>query len=387
MKIAHILSYYPGQEGLTSFCRGLGKAFQAMSEIEVPIITFRFKASKVTHEDNGPIILKFPNRLRHPFSIPEEFLDALDRGELKLDGAVLHGTYSPQVFALAKALRKRGIPYIFMPHDPYVRSLRRHHAIRKFVYWHLCEKWVIKNAAAIQLLSPSHEKPLRELGCDTPVYILANGCDPEDRKFIADDTRVPGQSDDFVIQYLGRMDRNHKGLDLLIRGFAGFLGGLPQGAKVRLVLSGNDWEDRACLEALAGQLGIGERVLFTGRVTDHSVTVHSRADLSVLCSRFDGFGLTIVEALLSGRPVLVSREAGVASYVEEAEAGVIVEPREDSIRQGFQLVWEKRGELAEMGRRGQDFVVDNLTWEKIAKKSLAIYADVFGVKAVNFHQD
>jgi len=377
MKVAHILSYYPGQEGLTSFCRGLGTAFQRLEGIEVPIITFRAKPSKVTEEDGGPLVLKFPNRGRHPFDIPDAFIQALENGDLRLDGAVLHGAYSPQVFRLAMVLRKRGIPYLFMPHDPYVKSLRRHHAVRKFVYWHLCEKRVIKNAAAIQLLSASHERPLRELGCQTPVHTLANGCDPEDLKFIASDARVPGQSEDFVIQYLGRMDRNHKGLDLLIRGYGRFLKEIPGDSRVKLVLSGNDWEDRPFLEALADELGLGERVVFTGRVADHSVTVHSRADLSVLCSRFDGFGLTIVEALLAGRPVLVSSAAGVASYVEEAQAGLIVDPQEGSICEGLLLAWAKRGELAEMGRRGQRFVVENLTWEMIARRSVDIYSEVF----------
>jgi len=376
--VAHILSYYPGQEGLTSFCRGLGRAFEDVPEVEVPIISFRFKPPREVQE-NEPLVINFPHQPGHPFSLPGTFLKALDDGELRLDGAIMHGAYSPQVHALSRALKKRGIPYIFMPHDPYVKSLRRHHAVRKFVYWHFCEKWVIENAAAVQLLSPSHEAPLRELGCKVPVYTVANGCDPADLARIPLDARVPGKSEDFVIQFLGRMDRNHKGLDLLLRGYAGFLRKIPGDAKVKLVLSGNDWEDRPFLESLAGSLGLGERVEFTGRVTDHSVTVHSRADLSVLCSRFDGFGLTIVEALLAGRPVLVSRAAGVASFVDEAQAGFIVEPREASICEGFLLAWEQRGELAAMGKRGQRFVVENLTWEMIARRSAAIYSEVFGV--------
>ena len=377
MRVAHILSYYPGQEGLTSFCRGLGTAFVGFEEIEVPVITFRSRPPKNLELEQGPLLVRFPHQNRHPFDIPRSFLSSLDSGELKLDGAVLHGTYSPQVFALAKALRKRGIPYIFMPHDPYVEKLRKHHAIRKYVYWHLCEKWVIANAAAVQLLSAAHEAPLRELGSKTPVHILANGCDPEDLKKMGPDARVPGEREDFVIQYLGRMDRNHKGLDLLIRGYAKFLGKIPDDSKVRLVLSGNDWEDRQFLETLAEELRLGDRIEFTGRLEDHSVAVHSRADMSALCSRFDGFGLTIVEAMLAGRPVLVSREAGIAEFVKEAEAGFVVEPNENKIQEGLFLAWTQRPELAAMGERGQKYVMENLTWEKVARRSLSIYAKVF----------
>ena len=377
MKVAHILSYYPGREGLTSFCHGLGKAFFELEEIEVPVITFRSTPAKNKEFAEDPFLLKFPHQSRHAFEISAGFLEALDSGELSLDGAVLHGTYSPQVFGLARALHSRGIPYIFMPHDPYVKKLRRHRAVLKYVYWHLCEKWVIKNAAALQLLSASHEAPLKELGCDVPVHVLGNGCDPGELKRIGPDTRIPGEGRDFLIQYLGRMDRNHKGLDLLIRGYAGFLTMIPEDANVCLVLSGNDWEDLGYLESLAGELGLGGRIRFTGRLEDHSVAVHSRADISVLCSRFDGFGLTIVEAMLAGRPVLVSREAGIAEFVEEAEAGFVVEPDEFRIQEGLAMAWNQRSELAAMGERGQRYVMENLTWEKVAHRSLSIYAKVF----------
>jgi glycosyltransferase involved in cell wall biosynthesis len=376
-KVAHILSYFPGQEGLTSFCRGLGSAFEKIEELDVPIITFRGKPAK-EFTGREPPLIKYPHQKKHPFDLPAEFLRALDSGALVLDGAVLHGTYSPQVFALARALHKRKVPYIFMPHDPYVRDLTRHGAFRKFAFWHLCEKWVIDHAAAIQLLSAGHEAPLRALGRKTPVYTIANGCHPEDRKFIDPKARIPGEGVDFVIQYLGRMDRNHKGLDLLIRGFAQFLSGFENDEKIFLQLSGNDWVDRPFLESLAKELGISDRMRFTGRLPEHSVTIHSRADLSVLCSRFDGFGLTIVEAMLAGRPVMVSREAGIAEHVEKAKAGFLVDPNVASIAEGFDTVWTARGELAAMGGRAQDFVCSDLTWAAVARKSRTIYKSVFG---------
>lgn len=378
MTVAHILPFYPGQEGLTSFCRGLGSACANGGGIDVPVITFRDRPSRFEETGGGPPVIKFPYRRRHPFDLPAEFLAALDSGALKLDGAVLHGTYSPQVFSLARALYNRKIPYIFMPHDPYVRMLRRHHAIRKFFYWHLCEKWVIEHAAAVQLLSAAHEGPLRELGCKVPVYTLANGCDPADLGRIGANPKIPGEGEDFTIQYLGRMDRNHKGLDLLIQGFAGFVSGLSNEEQVKLVLSGNDWEDRKYLESMAIDLKLGDRIQFTGRVKDHSVAVHSRADLSVLCSRFDGFGLTIVEAMLAARPVLVSSQAGIAEFVNDSEAGFVVEPTGLQIQKGLEEAWRRRGDLREMGRKGQQYVLENLTWEKVALRSKEIYADVFG---------
>jgi glycosyltransferase involved in cell wall biosynthesis len=376
MRVAHILSYFPGQEGLTSFCRGLGAAFEDVEGIDVPIITFRAKPARESSGKEPPQI-KFPHHNRHLFDLPKAFLDALDSKDLELDGAVLHGTYSPQVFALARALHRRGIPYIFVPHDPYVSKLQKHKAFRKFLYWHCCEKWVIQHAAAIQLLSSEHEGPLRELGITTPVFTVANGCDTDDLVHLAPDARIPGCEEDFRIQYLGRMDRNHKGLDLLIEGYAQFLKKVGSSEKVQLVLSGNDWEDRGFLEDLADSLHLGEKILFTGRLPDHSITIHSRADLCVLVSRFDGFGLTLVEAMMASRPVLVSRQAGISDHVEKAEGGFLVDPSPESIAEGLLKAWSQRENLREMGEAGHQYVTRELTWSSIAEKSKQAYEEYF----------
>ncbi|MDA7611706.1 glycosyltransferase [Akkermansiaceae bacterium] len=375
--VAHILSYFPGQEGLTSFCRGLGSAFEKIEGVEVPIISFRGTPARESSGSEPPLI-KFPYRNRHPFDLPPAFLAALDSGELELKGAILHGTYSPQVFALARALHRRKIPYIFMPHDPYVSKLQRHKAFRKFIYWHLCEKWVIQHAAAVQLLSSAHELSLRERGMKVPVFTIANGCDPSDLVHMAPDSRIPGGQSDFRIQYLGRMDRNHKGLDLLIRGYAQFLDFIDKDEKIQLVLSGNDWEDRDFLENLARSLNLGDRISFTGRLSAHSIAIHSQADLCVLTSRFDGFGLTLVEAMMAFRPVLVSKEAGIADHVLKAGGGFVVDADPNSIADGLLEAWNNRADLSKIGEAGHRYVTQELTWESIANQSVQIYRKYFG---------
>ena len=127
------------------------------------------------------------------------------------------------------------------------------------------------------------------------------------------------------------------------------------------------------------QLGIENKIEFTGRLSEHSVNIHSKADLR-LCSRFDGFGLTIMEAMLAGRPVIVSREAGVSEFVEKAEAGFLVKPEPESIANGIKAAWERKAKLKEMGQRGQEYVCNHLTWEKVAKRSMETYRQVFNIR-------
>jgi glycosyltransferase involved in cell wall biosynthesis len=168
------------------------------------------------------------------------------------------------------------------------------------------------------------------------------------------------------------MDRNHKGLDLLVEAYGRFLES-GNYEDVDLILTGNDWEDRKELEDLSKRLGLKGRVIFTGPRPEHSLVIHSEADLVILPSRFDGFGLCIVEAMLASRPVLVSTKAGVSSHVREAGGGWLLEPTVDGIKEALVAACGERDKWPGMGKANHEYVVNNLTWKQAAEKTLAMY--------------
>ncbi|MGJ8696855.1 MAG: glycosyltransferase family 4 protein [Verrucomicrobiaceae bacterium] len=372
IRVAHYMPPYPACDGSSAFCRGLSRAMNRMERGSCPIITCREGAEE--HEDEE--LLRYRRVSRNPFSLPEGLAEDLESNRHGLDGVVLHGTYNPPMVGLAGVLRKLKIPYLFVPHDPYPPALRKHHWVRKAVFWKIFEKGMIESARALQLLDESHERFIRELGCEVETVVLPNGCEPE---MLADLEGEPERSEGRErarVFYLGRMDRNHKGLDLLIEGFGLFL--KKTGAEAELVLTGNDWHDREELENLAKELGLEERVIFTGRSKRPSVCLHREADLVVLPSRFDGFGLTIVEAMLVGRPVLVSREAGVARHVERAGGGWVVKPEAGEIALGLESAFADRGKWGEFGEKNRDYVLNHLTWDQVATRTFEVYREIFG---------
>jgi glycosyltransferase involved in cell wall biosynthesis len=335
------------------------------------VITLR---AGVTAEDTADEVLCYPKDDGSHFRLPRQLKEDILANVHGLDGLVLHGTYNPMTVAMKRLAVKAGIPYIFIPHDPYPPALRRHHALRKWVFWHLFERGLIEGAQAVQLLDSSHERHLRELGCTTPVEVIPNGCETQNLSRLPETAVVPGAGKAVRILYLGRMDRNHKGLDLLIEGFALWAGSAAADAgEVSLVMTGKDWEDRDELAELARRRGVGGQTVFTGELKEHSMEILGEADVVVLASRFDGFGLCIVEAMLAGRPVLVSREAGVASHVERAGAGWLIEPNAESIREGISLAIRQKEQWAEMGARGRQYVLGQLTWAHAAERSMEIY--------------
>jgi glycosyltransferase involved in cell wall biosynthesis len=129
---------------------------------------------------------------------------------------------------------------------------------------------------------------------------------------------------------------------------------------------------------MAHTLGLTDRVSFTGRSPEHAMQIVSKADLVILPSRFDGFGLCIVEAMLGGRPVIVSEAAGVAGHVKKANGGWLTEPDTNSISEAILEALENRENWNEMGIQNKKYVLENLTWDQIASMTLEAYCSVFG---------
>jgi glycosyltransferase involved in cell wall biosynthesis len=117
-----------------------------------------------------------------------------------------------------------------------------------------------------------------------------------------------------------------KGYDLLIAALASL-----RDLRWRLTIVGDrtrDVETAARLESEVGRCLLKERITFTGAVsTEHLAEFYARADLFVLASRFEGYGMAFAEALAHGLPI-VGTTAGAIVETVPANAGILVEPGE-----------------------------------------------------------
>jgi len=374
MRVAQFMPHYPAREGSAAYCRGLSTAMEKIQPGSCPIISLK-RALPEGYEDAD--ILHYPSSSKNPFHLPKQLLHDLTENVHHLNGVVLHCNYNPKAAMLRRFLQRIGMPYLFVPHDPYVPELRNHHKFRKWLFWHLFEKPTIEGAVGVQLLSDSHEQSLRDLGCKINVRTIPNGCELDTLKHLPEDAKVPGTGDEVRIQFLGRLDRNHKGLDILIEGFSRYLTATKD-PNTYLYLTGNDWEDRPVLEALAAKLGVEKQVVFTGQRLEHSLQIMSEADIVVLSSRFDGFGLCIVEGMLAARPILVSNRAGVSEHVQKAGGGWLFTPEPESVSKAIQLAMSERDQWSDMGEVNQEYVQNNLTWDHTAKVTMDAYQAWFG---------
>ncbi len=93
----------------------------------------------------------------------------------------------------------------------------------------------------------------------------------------------------------------------------------------------------------------------------------------VIPSRFEGFSLAAMEAMLAGRPVVISDIAGLAPHVRAAGCGVVVDANVGSIRDGLLSVLKRRSEWEAMGMAGRRYALERFKWERIAREAMEEY--------------
>ena len=128
---------------------------------------------------------------------------------------------------------------------------------------------------------------------------------------------------------------------------------------------------------LARELGLADRVHFTGFRTDSAAWLRS-VDLSVLSSVKEGLSNTIIESMAAGRPVVVSGDVGLAPVVEQSGAGLVVNGEPETVAAAMaQVIGDPRAGAA-MGERGRALVQQRYSWAVVARQMEALYASVIG---------
>jgi glycosyltransferase involved in cell wall biosynthesis len=334
-------------------------------------------------EGDGVRVIRFSEPHRNPFAVDHRLLTRLSRNQDDIELLLIHGMFNPPTICVAKTASDAGIPYVVWLHGIYTRELLRKNRVRKLLYGRLFERPLLNGALAVHVLAEQDAEYLADYGVRVPAFAVPNGFDaeevPERHREEAPCGRGDGATLNFL--FLGRIDASQKGLDLLLRALAGGIhaGRLP--SNIRLDLVGRDWGDQRRLETLAARLRVADFVRFPGYAPPADRwSVISSHDLLVLPSRWDGFGLAVLEAMALGKPVIVSDAAGTSSYVREAECGYLVQPNPSSICAGLVRAIETSDQWRTMGERGRKFAYQHLTWGKVAEQATDALERILSLK-------
>jgi D-inositol-3-phosphate glycosyltransferase len=132
------------------------------------------------------------------------------------------------------------------------------------------------------------------------------------------------------------------------------------------------------LQALAAELGVAGQVRFPGcRQPDELHLWYGAADVAVTTPWYEPFGLTPLEAMACGRPVIGSRVGGIAFTIADGETGWLVPPRDpEALCQRLDDALGDPAKSKRMGRAGRVRVLDSFTWQHVAARTAALYDDL-----------
>ncbi|MBA3659796.1 MAG: glycosyltransferase family 4 protein, partial [Gemmatimonadales bacterium] len=161
-----------------------------------------------------------------------------------------------------------------------------------------------------------------------------------------------------VILMAGRLDERHKGFDTAIEALPAIVRAMPE---ARLVIAGPG--DPAALIERARELGVADRVLFTGVIERSALNaLFERCELFVLPGRevdgaAEGFGIVFLEAARAGKPVVAGRTGGAPEAVIDGETGLLVDGRSPAaVAEAVLRLLGDRALAQRLGRCGRDRV-------------------------------
>ena len=185
--------------------------------------------------------------------------------------------------------------------------------------------------------------------------------------------------EDRMVLYVGRIEPL-KGLDTLIQAMSDLE--LHEKRRVHLAIIGGDPSasphemsgEMARLQKLCDDLAVGQTVVFLGkRDQDKLPYYYSAAELVVMPSHYESFGMVALEAMACGTPVIASEVGGLAYLVKDGETGFTIPDQEpDTLCEKISWLLNDHELHAAMSRRAVEYAQD-YAWEKIAKQILEMY--------------
>lgn len=237
----------------------------------------------------------------------------------------------------------------------------------------------------VALTAVDRQQMMRHYGSLAPIAVIPGGVDlgrfrpvqpAEARRALGLDRRSN------ILLFVGRIQRL-KGLEVLLRAFAR-LGDLD--AKLVVVGgqrgTGQESREISRLQHLAAKLNVADRTMFVGAVSHEQLPLYySSADITVMPSSYESFGLVAVESLSCGTPVVATRVGGLTSIVRDGETGLLVPWRDaDLFAAALRRVLKNEPLRQHLARQARESVL-GYGWERIADEHEALYADV-----LNEHQ-
>jgi len=322
-----------------------------------------------------PIRHYFPKRLEF-YKVSPGFARWIFRHVRDYDLVHIHALFSFTSVVSAWAARRAGVPYVVRP----LGTLNRYGVTQrrpwlKQLSLKLIEGPILRHAAAVHFTAEAERLEAETLGVPlrSAVVPLAVEAMPatDSTMFHA---RFPQLRGKRCVLTLSRLNKV-KNLEGLLRAFALLH---QDWLDVRLVIAGDGEVDYvARLKRLADELGVADRVVWTGFVDGElKASAFAAAQVFVLPSFSENFGIAAAEALMAGLPCVLGEGVALADDVAQAGAGVVTAPNPQAIARELQELLGDDARLAEMGVQARLLASENFSLEAMGASLHALYSRI-----------
>ncbi|MDY4174585.1 MAG: glycosyltransferase [Bacteroidales bacterium] len=308
----------------------------------------------------------------------KDFLRILD--QVKPDIVHVNCCWMPLCSMVAQWAKDQGLKVVYTPHgmlEPWILS--RHYWTRKLPAIILYQRRAIRLADAIHATADSERQNLLALGWNKNIHVIGNCINVDDIVMKSSWQRRKS------ILFLSRVHVK-KGINFLIEAVAK-LKDQMDGYVVKIAGPGDETYLNE-LKSLAQKLGVADQVQFIGSVFGkEKFDLYREADLFVLPTHSENFGIVVTEALACGTPVVTTKGAPWAE-LESHHCGwwteIGADPTAEALKSFLSL---SESDLELMGRNGRALVEERYSCQKIAQEFMALYSSLsFSHTPANNHE-
>jgi glycosyltransferase involved in cell wall biosynthesis len=184
--------------------------------------------------------------------------------------------------------------------------------------------------------------------------------------------------DEKVVFYVGRFDPR-KGIETLVRAVG--QSKLRGQEKLKLIIGGgsrpgqSDGIERDRIEGIVAELGMSDFTIFPGRLGDDILPAYyAAADVCVVPSHYEPFGLVAIEAMASGTPVVASDVGGLQFTVVPEETGLLAAPKDEAdFADAIDRILSNPDWRDQLGKEARARVESKFSWDGVAHQLSDLY--------------
>lgn len=301
--------------------------------------------------------------------LSKELINYITKNIDEIDIFHLHSVFTLYNYHLSELLKACSIPFLLTPHGGYAKGILNRRKLLKSIYFKLFESKILRNADGVIAVHDEEIRDLNNVGVRGIIKTIPN-------PFPVTNTNGKDGSIGNYLLYLGRYDIEHKGLILLLDIFK-IVSKLDTNLSLRLYGDGKD--KSKLLNYIKSQeidrVSVNDPVF---GLEKEKVIMSCLAYIQT--SLWEVFGISIIEAMVQRKPVILTKECYFSSFVEDQDIGLVI-PREPEIAARKIVEYSQDKDKIRMdGEKSHDLVCSKFSPEVISDQLYNFYEEILKLK-------